>query len=438
MKIKLTILSFVLILVSCQSFKKLPIDKTKILKDVEEHRKYNGPVEGLSFNDAQKLMSMNNLELKELRQEYEKLKSIAEIKTPLPNPSIELGYALGTSLDEKSAGKSQPFIGLGFTIPLGPRLARNDDLNEALMLRAYNNIVLKHRSLYFELKKAFSSYSMESTLLNKKKQLLEHFKLNSQTVNKMLEFGAATVIDVNSAKIQHSSMQISLYETQSELNQIKSRLGELLGKDLSSTSDFNVKADKLIIEDFKDLNLLKTTMVQNNFELSRLEMDYKIAEIELKLELAKQYPDIEIGSSAEQEPGEKKKIFSLGLSLDLPIFDRNQQSIASKDNERKVLLSKFNSVLSSSINKLNLLVSNYNIQKQKLSLIDNQILPISNDTVAKAKKAVQAGRLDILRFIDLSKELYENELEKIKASKQLQEIKLELEEVIGESLTGSK
>ena len=306
------------------------------------------------------------------------------------------------------------------------------------MLRAYNNIVLKHRSLYFELKKAFSSYSMESTLLNKKKQLLEHFKLNSQTVNKMLEFGAATVIDVNSAKIQHSSMQISLYETQSELNQIKSRLGELLGKDLSSTSDFNVKADKLIIEDFKDLNLLKTTMVQNNFELSRLEMDYKIAEIELKLELAKQYPDIEIGSSAEQEPGEKKKIFSLGLSLDLPIFDRNQQSIASKDNERKVLLSKFNSVLSSSINKLNLLVSNYNIQKQKLSLIDNQILPISNDTVAKAKKAVQAGRLDILRFIDLSKELYENELEKIKASKQLQEIKLELEEVIGESLTGSK
>ena len=91
MKIKLTILSFVLILVSCQSFKKLPIDKTKILKDVEEHRKYNGPVEGLSFNDAQKLMSMNNLELKELRQEYEKLKSIAEIKTPLPNPSIELG-----------------------------------------------------------------------------------------------------------------------------------------------------------------------------------------------------------------------------------------------------------------------------------------------------------------------------------------------------------
>lgn len=438
MKIKLTILSFVLILVSCQSFKKLPIDKTKILKDVEEHRKYNGPVEGLSFNDAQKLMSMNNLELKELRQEYEKLKSIAEIKTPLPNPSIELGYALGTSLDEKSAGKSQPFIGLGFTIPLGPRLARNDDLNEALMLRAYNNIVLKHRSLYFELKKAFSSYSMESNLLNKKKQLLEHFKLNSQTVNKMLEFGAATVIDVNSAKIQHSSMQISLYETQSELNQIKSRLGELLGKDLSSTSDFNVKADKLIIEDFKDLNLLKTTMVQSNFELSRLEMDYKIAEIELKLELAKQYPDIEIGSSAEQEPGEKKKIFSLGLSLDLPIFDRNQQSIASKDNERKVLLSKFNSVLSSSINKLNLLVSNYNIQKQKLSLIDNQILPISNDTVAKAKKAVQAGRLDILRFIDLSKELYENELEKIKVSKQLQEIKLELEEVIGESLTGSK
>ena len=434
MKIKLIILLSAFFLVSCQSFKELPLDKTKILKDVEEQRKYNENSDGLSFIEAQKLMSINNLELKELRKEYEKFKSIAEIKTPFPNPSVEFGHAAGTSIDEKSAGKVQPFIGFGFTIPLGPRLARNDDLNEALMLRAYNNIVLKHRSLYFDLKGAFTSYSMESTLFKKKQQLLQHLKLNYQTVNKLFKVGEATIIDLNSAKIQYSNMQISLYETKSELNQLKSLLGDLLGKDLGVIADFKVKIDTMNTEDLKGLDQMKSKMLLNNFELSRLEMDYKIAETELKLELAKQYPDIEIGSSGEQEPGEKKKIFSLGVSLDLPIFDRNQQEITRKDEERKIILAKFNSVLGKSINRMNLLVSNYKLQKLKLSLIDDEIIPRSTETVAKAEKAVQAGRLDILRFIDLSKELYENELERIQVIKTLQKIKLELEEVIGESL----
>lgn len=434
MKMRLIVLLSTLIFVSCQSYKELPFDKDQILKDVEKQRVYKGPQEGLSYLNAQEIMSSNNFELKSLKQKYEKLKSVTDIKTPLPNPSIELGQAIGSSIDEKSASKVQPFIGLGFKIPLGPRLARNDDLNEILKLSSYNNLVLTHRGLLLELRKVYSKYQLASSLLNKQQQLLKHLKLNYLTVNKMLELGEATLIDFNSAKIQYENMQIDLLETQSEIGPIKSELGRLLGKDIKHIKNLLLSDKNILPDQLLNLDTLKKKVIQSNFDLARLEMDYKVAEVKLKLELAKQYPDIEIGSSWEQEPGEKKKVFSLGVSLELPFFDRNQQGITEKDNQRKVILAEYNSSLNDTINKIDLLVSTYKLQKKKLDLIDNQILPLAKETVEKAEKAVKAGRLGVLLFLDLSKELYRQELNQVLVKRRLNEIILELESTVGESL----
>lgn len=418
-------------LVSCKTYEEIPLDKNKILKDVEKQRVYKGPQEGLSYLNAQEIMSENNPDLKMLKQEYEKFKAIAAIKTPFPNPSLEIGQGIGTSLEDKTASSIQPFIGFGFTIPLGPRLARNDDLNEAYQLRSYNNVVLNHRQLSLKLRKVYLEYKLTSSLFLKKNQILKHLKLNYMTVRKMLDLGQATVIDYNSAKIQYENMQISLLVTQGEIEKKKSQLSDLLGKDINEISLVN---NDIISENLIPYDELKKKLVQSNFELAQKEMDYKVAEIELKLEISKQYPDLKIGTSGEQEPGEKKKVFSLGISLDLPIFDRNQLNITEKDRQRKVLLSAYSSVLNKAINKLGLLVSEYEIQKKKIKLIENQIIPLAEDTVDKAKKAVQSGGLNVLRYLDLYQDLHEQELKLILSVKRLNEIVSELERLVGESL----
>lgn len=432
MRITILLLTCSIIFVSCQSYEEIPLDKGQILIDVEEQNKYEAIEHGLSFQDAQRIMSENNPILKELRLEYEKFKELSSIQTPFPNPNLKIGQSLGKSIDEKSANSIQPFIGFGFTIPLGPRLARNDDLKEALMLRSYNNLVLKHRKLYFDLRESFTEFYFESLMLKNQQKILDHLKLNLEVINKLLKSGLATAIDQNSANIQFRKMQIKLYETESNINQIKSELGQLLGKDLQFDQNFKLIAKSQSLKDFDHLDVLKRKLLESNFELSQLEMDYKVSEVQLKLELAKQYPDLVIGTSAEQEPGESKKVFSLGLSLNLPIFDRNQHKILEKDKERKLILAKYNSALSNSLSRIKLMLTNSKVQKQKLHLLESQIIPLSKATVNKAKRAVEAGNISILRYIDLSKDLFEQELEKIKASKQLNKIRQEIERLIGE------
>ena len=431
MKWSILVMVSLVSLVSCQSYKEIPLDKIQILKDVEEQRLYKGSKDGLSFKEAQSLMSIHNTELQVLKGEYKKLKSIAEIKTPYPNPSLEIGQGIGSSIEEKSASSVQPFVGLGFTIPLGPRLARNDDLKDARKLQAYNDLVIKHRSLSLKLRKIYSEFKKISSFSAKQQQLLKHLKLNYITVQKMLMLGHATVIDYNSARIQYESMNISLLETQRAKGKSKSRLGGLLGKDLN---EIKIVDHEVFDEQLINFETLKSKLFKTNFTLAQIEMKYKVAEVELKLELAKQYPDLKFGASGEQEPGEKKKVFSLGLTLDLPIFDRNQINITKKDKQRKVILAEYNSSLHKALNKLKSYISEYEIQTKKIKLLKTQIIPLSKDTVNKAEKAVQSGHLSILRYLDLSNELYRQELELISSEMQLSEIIFDLENLVGEAL----
>jgi outer membrane protein TolC len=59
----------------------------------------------------------------------------------------------------------------------------------------------------------------------------------------------------------------------------------------------------------------------------------------LKLEIAKQYPDINIAGGYTWEGGEN--IFELGPSAVLPVFNRNQGPIAEAEARRKELAAQF-------------------------------------------------------------------------------------------------
>ena len=141
---------------SCQSYTPRVLNPVVILQGLErDHISTNMNRETISFSDATLIMSKNSLKLKRLKISYDKHKSIAEIKTPWPNPVIRVGPIFGSNLENKQSSLIQPFLGLGFTIPLGPRLRRNNEVNHILSIEAYNDTIITHRLLYFELKQAY-------------------------------------------------------------------------------------------------------------------------------------------------------------------------------------------------------------------------------------------------------------------------------------------
>jgi cobalt-zinc-cadmium efflux system outer membrane protein len=84
---------------------------------------------------------------------------------------------------------------------------------------------------------------------------------------------------------------------------------------------------------------IQSLALLNRIDLRRELAQYAAADEALKLEIAKQYPDINIAGGYSWEGGEN--IFELGPSAVLPVFNQNQGPIAEAEARRKELAAQF-------------------------------------------------------------------------------------------------
>lgn len=87
---------------------------------------------------------------------------------------------------------------------------------------------------------------------------------------------------------------------------------------------------------------IQRVAVLNRLDLQALLADYAAAEAALRLEVAKQYPDIQLGPGYNFEEGNNDYI--LGLSVTLPILNRNQGPIAQAEAQREKAAAVFSAL----------------------------------------------------------------------------------------------
>ena len=408
----------------------MAFEPKEILSELKESRKLSSSGKTFKFSDAEKLMSERNRILKHLKLEYEKLQKISEIKTPLPNPTLEVGPAFGSRLGETSASSTQPFVGLGFSIPLGPRLARNDDLNKAKAFQAYNNIVIEHRQLYFELREAYVNYQLSKQMLEVIGKLQNTLQVSKKTTEKLIEIGSATKLGLSQVKLQIKELKIQEFEYKSILEESIAKLALLVDAEPATFKELKVQSIEL--EEIRlPFEKVSSISVDNNLELAKEEMLFHLSDYELKLELAKQYPDLNIGISSEDEVGEKMRTISIPFSIELPVFDRNQQAISEAFSNRQISLESYKTVLAQTLTVLEQSFKQYQNSRSKNNLMEKELLPLSQETVLDAEKSLKFGSIDVLRYLDLVTQNQRYQLEAISLQKDLWEKVIALEKTAG-------
>ncbi|MCH2206904.1 MAG: TolC family protein [Lentisphaerales bacterium] len=386
-------------LVSCQSYTPLKLESEKLLEEVNTSRQQTFKEE-LSFELAAKLMSQRNFQLKLVAKEYEKLQQVAKLKTPLPNPELEAGPAFGSRLEDTTASSTQPFIGIGISLPIGPRLARNDDLNKAKELQAYNNTIIQHRLLYFQLRQAYINYMLAQQKLASLNTIEETMQLTRKITKRLIEVGTSTKLGLYQVDLQLAEMTMKKFEFNSELNEALGQLSRLLGLNMASLQKMSLK-----VIDLPELNLnladQQRVMLDNNSHLTDIEMQFHLADYELKLELAQQYPDLKIGITGENEVGEKNRTISVPFSIKLPVFDRNQQAISAAFSEREIKIAEYKNELNRQLSFLEEEMLKFNFSSKKSTMLNAKIIPLSDSNIKDAEKALKLGSVDILQYLDL-------------------------------------
>jgi cobalt-zinc-cadmium efflux system outer membrane protein len=182
--------------------------------------------------------------------------------------------------------------------------------------------------------------------------------------------------------------------------------------------------------ELRKISDLQTTLIENNTKLSALRMSFWESDAELRLELAKQYPDLNLGFGFEQYPGEKTQTFEIGIGLELPIFDRNQQGIAHAVAARKATKAAYEAKLSALLTELELGVRTYALHLRRVEALD-ELVPLAAKNQADALRLTELGTFDFMKFLDISKAYTELTMESLEQRARLWKALIELEAITG-------
>jgi outer membrane protein TolC len=239
-------------------------------------------------------------------------------------------------------------------------------------------------------------------------ELLQEELANQDEIYNMLQ---KRVDNGLASKTEFSIVQLALLKTQSEINiskahaeEIEAVLASNVGLSLSKFKQINLKpldidntlAPKTSVLDpnFVNKSLQETTLL-NRIDIRRSLAKYKAAEAKVKLEIARQIPDISLSPGIAFEYGDS--IWSLGFSALLGLTNKMQIQIEEAKQLREVEGLQFEALQSQIISNLNQSYTNYVANKAKL---DQTIIQEKNQSqlFQKLQKQFDAGLIDRLEL----------------------------------------
>jgi outer membrane protein, heavy metal efflux system len=137
--------------------------------------------------------------------------------------------------------------------------------------------------------------------------------------------------------------------------------------------------------------------VVNRLDVRRALAEYAASEAALQLEIAKQYPDLNIGPGYAYE--EQNNYFTLGLSGTLPIFNRNQGPIAEAEARRKAAGVAFLSVQAQVISQSEQALAGYRSAYQEFNSADESLSKLQQTQQEMIERSVREGEENALALV---------------------------------------
>ncbi|HEV2471401.1 MAG TPA: TolC family protein, partial [Chthonomonadales bacterium] len=258
----------------------------------------------------------------------------AAIKTAAmkPNPSV------GADAGYETAAESPYLLGFDFSLPIetagkrGYRIAEATHLSEAGQVQVAetawavrSGVRAALVDLLFAEKTAVLLHEQES-LQNRYVDLLEA----------RFQVGEIPLPEVTAARIDLTNLRQALRAAEGQVGTVRAALAAAVGIPLSGLAGKTMSWTGIVqppVLGALPAPGIRATAVENRLDVQRALAQYEAAQSRLQLEVARQYPDIDLGPGYAYEEG--VHLISLRLGTVLSVRNRNEGPIAESEAQRK-------------------------------------------------------------------------------------------------------
>jgi outer membrane protein TolC len=351
----------------------------------------------------------------------------------LPNPQLSYG------LDFPTAGMIQGSVtafnfGLNWeitsVISRGAQIAaaKADAVSVDLDLawqewQAAEDAKLQVYHLYF--------FDQQLAIARKEEQDL---RANLGRVKRGADLGLVTVVDLGAAEAAVQKMHTTVLTTEQQREHERLALNASLG---FPANDLIPLEQNIAPPDVKALlaaDALTEGLAERRLDLLALRSGYRSEEEKLRASILSQFPKISIGFA---HAGDTSNVITtgFGVTIDLPLFDRNQGAIAVEDATRTKLFDEYVARVFEARGEIARAIADMRALQLQIDSAETSI-PILQSVVDSYRTALLQGNADILTYYNARADLITRRMELFDLKRQLADLDVALEIAAGEVLSG--
>jgi len=298
---------------------------------IENNRPELGPVQ--SVESLVTLAVSQNPELHAARTVLDAAQGQRAQAGRLANPSLQLGYATDQTFNNE--GEQSFELGLAQAFPLTRRLSLEKQAADEAIRLAEAEIADQARLLRQEVEMTVYALAEISAQLALRGEMIELDRESLAFIESRIELGEASEVEANQLRLEIYSMEQAQSKLQNEQIAGLAGLRRLCGLPVDAPLDLQLKfrlpdaapalpklnRDDLSVHPAYQMKQRMLQLAERNLELARAE---RWADIEVEV-----FYEEERGMDAPEGLG-RDRFFGVGLSLPLPLNNRNQSDIATR------------------------------------------------------------------------------------------------------------
>lgn len=429
-----------LLLVSCQTVEKSPLDLTahnqrwkargaaseevqafaNRLSKSRPGRSQFDPSDGVSLNEGKVIALVYNSDLRLARLKAEVTRASADHAGLWKDPT------LGVNALKVIESIPDPWVigsSLSFTIPVSGRLKAEKQRATAAMYAELNRVTEAEWQVTMELQRVWISWSANRTRLDQTQKIVDSLSGIVAATRSLAEQGELPKTEAALFSIEQASRRAELARLKGEVAAGEQELRALMGLSPKAPLELEPALNP------PGVSPSESRLAKNNATLNRLRSEYELAEMTLLKEVRKQYPDLSIGPQAETDRGETG--IGLVASIPLPILNANKGGIAVAKARRELARAAFETAYERKVGQLAALQVRLKAIASQRASLKQSLIPMIDRQVADAEKLVQLGEGGSLVLLESLVRAHETKLKIITIQNQYSQVATDIQSLMG-------
>jgi outer membrane protein, heavy metal efflux system len=258
-----------------------------------------------------------------------------------PNPTLTLtpGYNF-----TREAGVSPwfPGINLDFLLPNSAKRAHQQDMARAEAEGARLAVLASAWQVRSELRRALTDGFLAGRRAETLQAQADLQARLTRLIEQRVEAGGAAATELSTVRAAWLRSTAAAADAQSQAAGARAKVAAALGVPVAALQGVTFPAPTKSLLGPEAIAQARTESLRSRADVLVALARYRAAQAALELEIAKQAPDFHLGPGYQWDQGGNK--WSLALTLELPLFHRNEAAIAEAEARRTEAAAQFTAV----------------------------------------------------------------------------------------------